>query len=143
MDGGPSRSFHSTSPHSTKATRGSMEPDLPANSTSGKSEPSRRRSARLEEARSSSSSSSSLNRPPPRAKGGRRGGGQEGAASSSSAVLPVAAVVPGPPPPRFDASIVRAARSGNLPRVIELHEEGISLDSRGEVRLPSLHHHGQ
>ena len=120
-----------------------MEPDLPANSTSGKSEPSRRRSARLQEARSSSSSSSSLNRPPPRAKGGRRGGGQEGAASSSSAVLPVAAVVPGPPPPRFDASIVEAAISRNLPRVIELHEEGISLDSRGEVRLPSLHHHGQ
>ena len=142
MDGGPSRSFHSTSPHSTKATRGSMEPDLPANSTSGKSEPSRRRSARLQEARSSSSSSS-LNRPPPRAKGGRRGGGQEGAASSSSAVLPVAAVVPGPPPPRFDASIVDAASYRNLPRVIELHEEGISLDSRGGVRLPSLHHHGQ
>jgi hypothetical protein len=48
-------------------------------------------------------------------------------------VLPVAAVLPGPPPPRFDESIVDAAFYHNWPLVIELREEGISLDSRGGV----------
>ena len=128
----------SFSPHQQPLERESMDPDPPTKSTSGKSGPSRRRSARLQEARSSSSSLS-LARPP---QGGRRGGDQEGAAPSSSAPSPVAAVAPGPPPPRFDESIINAAYSRNWPRVIELHEEGISLDSRGVVRLLShyLHH---
>ena len=58
----------------------------------------------------------------------------EGAASSSLSSTPDAVA---PPPIRFDGSIVDAATGQDWPRVIALHEEGISLDSRG-VRV--IHH---
>ena len=93
-----------------------MEEDQASSSTSS----SLRRSTRIQTARSSSSSS--IARPAPLRRSGKRGTEEGGSPSPA----PVAT----PPQYRMDEAIVR----NNLARVMELHTEGISLDSVTSVR---------
>lgn len=84
--------------------------------------PSRKASSRRRSTRLQASSSSSIARPAPLRRRGKEGT-EEGQARGAS-----------PPQYRMAVSIVNAAMGGNLPRVMELHTEGISLDSVDRVR---------
>ena len=90
-------------------------------------------STHMETARSSSSSS--IARPAAIERGGK-GGREEGEArgGEGGAVSPSPAPVATPPQYRMDEAIVRAAEANNLARVMELHTEGITLDSVDRVR---------
>ena len=77
---------------------------------------SRRRSTRLQ------ASSSSIARPAPLRRRGKEGT-EEGQARGAS-----------PPQYRMDESIVDASKANDLPQVMELHTEGITLDSVDIVR---------
>ena len=95
----------------------------------GRKYSSLRRSTRLQTARSSSSSIAPLQR-------GGKGETEEGQARGAQGgeVSPSPAPVATPPQYRMDRSIVQAARDNNLPLVMSLHHEGISLDSVDRVR---------
>ena len=80
-----------------------------------------------------SSSSSSIASPAPLQRGGK--GGREGEArgAEGGAVSPSPAPVATPPQYCIDVSIVDAAMDNDLPLVMSLHHEGISLDSVDRV----------
>ena len=88
-------------------------------------------STHMETARSSSSIAR-----PAAIERGVKGGREEGEArgGEGGAVSPSPAPVPTEPQYRMDASIIYAAGANNLARVMELHTEGISLDSVDRVR---------
>ena len=96
-----------------------MEEDQAASRKSSSLDPSTRLEA----------SSSSIASPAPLQRGGK--GGREGEARGAQGgeVSPSPAPVATPPQYRIDVSIVNAAMDNNLPLVMSLHHEGISLDS--------------
>ena len=90
----------------------------------------------------SSSSSPSIARPAAIERGGM-GGREVGEArgGEGGAVSPSPAPVATPPQYRMDEAIVRAAEANDLARVMELHTEGISLDSvevRTAITTPTI-----